>query len=142
LKNNARPGLPAKQKTATTMTLAKTPASRLATGATSQKEPAARVSTIPSPAFPLPGSLIAVAETRLAAQAAPASAQVAAQNVVQRMWDEHSPMQASPSAQKQGQNSQGQSAASDINQLAEKILPLVKRMFENESDRTGRGFRK
>jgi hypothetical protein len=62
----------------------------------------------------------------------------AATNTVQRLWDEHSPPASAPGGGSNASNresSAGESAL-DLDQLAEDVLPIVKRLIEIESERS------
>jgi hypothetical protein len=99
----------------------------------------------PAPPAPLPGLLApppalaaesSAALSSLAEAARPAPTPQrgpAAQNVVQRVWEEHGEVQ-------HGQAPSSKPGSPDGNALAEKILPFVKRLLEIESERTGGRF--
>jgi hypothetical protein len=73
-----------------------------------------------------------------AASAAPAAASSAASNVVQRLWEGHSP----PASQSGGstgsavESSAESGAGLDLDTLAEQVFPIVKRLIEIESERS------
>jgi hypothetical protein len=91
--------------------------------AATQKLPAAE--TIP----PLPASL---------PETTPAPIKTTAKNVVQRLWDEHSPP---ASASGHGSNAASDESSQtgsglDLDKIAEEVLPIVKRLIEIESERS------
>jgi hypothetical protein len=70
----------------------------------------------------------------------PAPIKTTAKNVVQRLWDDHS-----PPASAQGQGSRSNTASDessqtgsglDLDKIAEEVLPIVKRLIEIESERS------
>jgi len=67
------------------------------------------------------------------------SAQAAgAQNTIQRLWEEHSPLEPSQTGGGAQASETGQPAGPDLAQMAEEILPMVKRLLEIEAERSGR----
>jgi hypothetical protein len=68
----------------------------------------------------------------------PAPIKTTAKNVVQRLWDEHSPP---ASASGQGSNAASDESSQtgsglDLDKIAEEVLPIVKRLIEIESERS------
>jgi hypothetical protein len=69
---------------------------------------------------------------------APAPVKTVRQNVVQRLWDKHSPPASTSgkgSNAGSGESSQAGSAL-DLDKIAEEVLPIVKRLIEIESERS------
>jgi len=88
-------------------------------------------------AMPLVGT---AASPVTASSPAGAAGKAGSQNVVQRLWEEHS----SPGPKQGGGSQNGQQSASgegEMTQLAESILPYVKRLLEIEAERSGSRFR-
>jgi hypothetical protein len=89
-------------------------------------------------ALPQPTALAEPSQQQRAEVARPAT-RSAAGNVVQRLWDEHSPPSSATSSPSSGtsgdQDSDGQPDF-DLDKLAEDVFPIVKRLIEIESERS------
>lgn len=73
-----------------------------------------------------------------AAPAAPVAASSAASNVVQRLWEGHSPpaSQSGGSTGSAAESGAESGAGLDLDTLAEQVFPIVKRLIEIESERS------
>jgi hypothetical protein len=100
------------------------------------------LSAIQQAAAPQPALQTAKQAEASSQQTQPASPAVrsAPGNVVQRLWDEHSPPSSASSSPSSGtsddSDSSGGQAGVDLDQLAEDVLPIVKRLIEIESERS------
>ncbi len=73
-----------------------------------------------------------------AASAAPAATSSAASNVIQRLWEGHSPpaSQSGGSTGSAAESGAESGAGLDLDTLAEQVFPIVKRLIEIESERS------
>ncbi|MFO7583564.1 MAG: hypothetical protein R6W69_02455 [Anaerolineales bacterium] len=102
-----------------------------------QPAPAMISQSTPPPLQQPPAAETAQQPTSLP-EIAPAPVKTVRQNVVQRLWDEHSPPASASgkgSNAGSGESSQAGSAL-DLDKIAEEVLPIVKRLIEIESERS------
>jgi hypothetical protein len=91
-----------------------------------------------SQSAPQPTALAEAAQQQRVEAALPATRSTAG-NVVQRLWDEHSPpssASSNPSSGTSGDQDSGGQPALDLDKLAEDVFPIVKRLIEIESERS------
>jgi hypothetical protein len=120
------------------MALAMPPAASNLKAASSQ--PATTQPTEAPPVTPAPQTSTPPAQAQV--QIPSANAQV--RNVIQRMWPEHQGISGNQDGQGSGgpgSQEESQGAAIDLEQLAEDVLPYIKRLIEIESDRIAGRFR-